>query len=318
MPSPLHTFLVETYGSVNQRWVKDYVTAAAGRAAPGALHGPAEWLVRGDINVLWARWFAEGVADPNRYLETDLPYAHVYQEVRNHLAVALAEQPDPEKDELAAQLTDLIVEEIERRRDKPGRHDWPKALREKLWDDAGQTPRCWICGYAFSDGAAAKFLKQKGAAAASPQPVYVDVFQPRGLHDDDLRIEVDHVGALAGGGNDDDLRLACGWCNRAKSDRSLFYDASAVLPWFEHPALGRVGVPHRFWIVRALAMQRQCQHMEGCAKSIATDEMRVALARQAGAPNPVNLRVLCSDHDTMAGHRFVLRASYPSRLHKGA
>jgi hypothetical protein len=306
-------FLSKAYVRATAQWDVDLVKESAALAAPSSLlHGPRSWLVRGDLHLLWARWFAEGVADPERFVDEDNPFPLVLEQVLQHMPNVLPEHTHPERGELADAIAQLIVAESSRRRGSPGRRAWTRLEKEELWDASGSAPRCWICGYRFTDPARDRFLGKGGEADASP--TWVDFLRPQGVHANELRIEIDHVGSLGAGGDEEALRLACGWCNRHKSDRGLTYDTRGVMKWFDHPDLGRVGVPHPFWVVRALAMHGQCDELSGCGNSIRDSEMTVAPRRMQGAPNPVNLQVVCVDHDPLVGKRLVLREEYLDRL----
>jgi hypothetical protein len=309
----IEPFLRGSYLRATARWDVRQVTSASNLSAPGdALHGAYNWLLTGDIHLLWARWFAEGIVDPDRYSVVSNPFPLVLERVLEHMPRIMPQHTDPQREQFALSITELIVDEIARLADAPGRRSWLLSEKRELWDASGLNPRCWICGYLFSVDASRRFLGQK--SPLDGLPTWVDFMRPRGLAKYDLRVEVDHVGALGAGGDEEELRLSCGWCNRHKRNYSLLYDAPGAMRGFLHPKIGRVSIPNSFWIVRALAMQQSCQYEAGCTESTESAELTVAAIRETGAPNPANLQVVCTSHDPLSGSRFVDRSTYSERL----
>jgi hypothetical protein len=307
-------FIGRTYTRATDSWTPTRIKQAAELSPPSShLHGTHSWLVTGDMHLLWARWFAEGIVDPDRYLSDPNPFPRVYAKVRDHMLLVMPQHPTPEQEHIAQDVASLIVDDIVRRSARPSRRVWTDDDRKDLWSTG--PPRCWMCGYAFMQDAADRFLGD-AAAPPVPQPKWIDFMRPRGKGQHDQRVEVDHVGALGAGGDEELLRLACGWCNRHKTDRTVLYDMRGYIRWFDHPKLGRVGVPHAFWVVRALAMQRGCEHPSGCVRGVDTDELTVAPIRPDGAPNPVNLKIVCREHDPLGDDRLVPRSDYAQRLQR--
>ncbi|WP_457897883.1 HNH endonuclease [Rhizobium sp. LEGMi166a] len=123
-----------------------------------------------------------------------------------------------------------------------------------------------------------------------------------------MSIEIEHVVPVAHGGHGlDNLRLACGWCNKYKSSKISLYEASQVPSQVSGFKMGPHEIhelPHPFWTIRVLALRRRCQHPEGCVKTADDAEMFVSLVDWGGSPNPINLAIFCEHHDPMAGRRF--------------
>nr|WP_281380603.1 HNH endonuclease [Brevundimonas variabilis] len=169
-------------------------------------------------------------------------------------------------------------------------------------------PRCYLCGFAFSQEAIQKFLGQPASPVVLPPTL--DVLRPRGRKPHEVSIEVEHVMPVTSGGQaGDNLRLACGWCNRAKSSKTSIYDAAFTS---RNPSGGaplvlagelQYELPEPFWVVRIIAIQRHCQ-ADGCNATISNSELRITLKDFSGSPNPTNLRAVCPRHDPIATERF--------------
>ena len=183
------------------------------------------------------------------------------------------------------------------------------ADRRSLIVAAGSPPRCWVCGSTFPEEALDRFLKS-GTADTPELPLYVDVYQPRGRIARDLLIEVDHVVPFSEGGlNEENLRVACGWCNRVKSNSLTLYAAPAGVRYAKHPTLGKVAVPQPFWVVRLLGLRGRCEAPKGCDQTTSNARLTVCMRNVEGAPNPLNLMVCCYEHDSLKDRRFVPNAS---------
>jgi hypothetical protein len=269
---------------------------------PPGIGGSAYWLLFGDANALLARWFLEALVDPLPYIQGTLQYPHLFKETLEAVSELSGSLPADELRQLARELAQLLWAEAARRA-SIRRTSFGRDMRLLLSE---LSKRCWICGASFADWAMALFLGGRPDIPVNGS-TFVDFYKPRGLRVTDLRIEIEHVMALASGGANDiaNLRLACGWCNRAKGSRSLIYDADAKARLFSHPTLGRVSVPQPFWVVRLLAMRGRCEDPSGCPATVGNAELTVAPNRLSGAPNPANLRVVCEQHDPLAKYRLV-------------
>jgi hypothetical protein len=137
-------------------------------------------------------------------------------------------------------------------------------------------------------------------------PAFVDAYRPRGVHENDLRIEIDHVIAVAAGGSQSgNLRLACGWCNRHKSARQVVYDATSELRELSLSGRWTLRLPPAFWVVRLLALRGRCEDASGCSARSTNAELTVAPLIRTGAPTPTNLWVTCQKHDPLRERRLV-------------
>jgi hypothetical protein len=142
-------------------------------------------------------------------------------------------------------------------------------------------------------------------------PQFIDWLKPRGLAAQDSEIEVDHiVPHAAGGGNQENLALACGWCNRSKGAFAGIYDQPLTPILVRHPHLGIRTAPRPLWVVRLLATRGRCEALEGCSETTHICELTVMLKHINGAANPANLRVVCKKHDDMRETRFISRDAY--------
>ncbi len=219
------------------------------------------------------------------------------------------EADDLRRRALTERITDHIYPEIERLRTGNARDTANKVVRMSLL--AERTPaRCYLCGFAFSEEARDAFLRVNGRDAPV-LPLLVDVFRPR-LKLRDISIEVEHVVPVAASGHgQDNLRLACGWCNKHKSSRVSLYEAPFMAPRVVRYAVGPHELhelPNPFWSIRILALRGRCQHQEGCARTAKDAELFLTLADWAGSPNPTNLLVHCEEHDPLVLYRMRDRA----------
>lgn len=214
----------------------------------------------------------------------------------------------PRRALLADKITDHIYAEVERLRLETKRDTAIKATRHALLAER-TPPRCYICGYAFSKEVQEAFLKTPGRAAPS-LPALVDVFRPRlGLRD--ISIEIEHVvPVVQGGRGQDNLRLACGWCNKHKSARVSLYEASFTAPRVEGITIGGRELhelPNPFWVIRMLALRGFCQFQGDCGRTADDAELFVAPIDWSGSPNPTNLAIYCETHDPLAVDRMQKR-----------
>lgn len=136
-------------------------------------------------------------------------------------------------------------------------------------------------------------------------PLYVDIYSPKGLASHELAIQADHVVPFSRGGQEENnLKLAHAWCNSKKAHYTSAFEIQSS-PVIAGPnRFGLASLPKPFWTVRTLATRRRCEHSDGCDKTLATTELRIALRNSSGAPVPSNLTVLCGEHDTLRETRF--------------
>lgn len=278
---------------------------------PHSFFGRQRPLLKGDIQELWVRWFIEGIADPRRYLidskysKYSTLYVFVYTDVRREIldASVFPYMTIPEREEIAKSIALCISDMVKSMKLSNVRKPLSDADKKLFLDLAGKPPRCWICGWQFPQIAIDNFME--GTREKVPSPI-VDVFKPRGLKSQDLRIEVDHVLPFSHGGDiKDNLKLACGWCNRYKSSHWLIYDVEGQPIQARSNNFGVSSIPQPFWVVRLLALRRKCEHPEGCQNTVENSELTVMPIRECGALNPTNLRLTCIEHLSPADSRML-------------
>jgi hypothetical protein len=287
------------------RWSEDGLREVAALSAPEGLLGKNEWLLRADYSLTVGRWFIEGLVDLGRYAQNTGNIGHLYQEINSRLSEV---DPHAPRDEVRAAAMQLSLfawrEVIARRGAHRERPDVP--LRESVWFKNDPLQRCYLCGYRFTPHAKDLFLRRRRDDI--PPLKLVDFTRPRGLNRRHLRVELDHVIPVAEGGetDEDNLRLACGWCNITKSSLWSVYDAKSwAAGVIKHPTLGLVTVPQPLWILRLVAARARCEASEGCGARLVDHELYVAPQNANGALTPTNLKVVCGKHDPWAGHRLV-------------
>jgi hypothetical protein len=309
------SFLENTSARLETSWQMANLNRIAERRVPDFITGWQDTVLRADINTLWTQWFLESICDPERFVESYPGYAHIVHAVKIEVPSLFTNIEVSKHGELIKLISRLVDKEIKRRQMR-NRIAFDSLIKDALWDVYGSEPRCWICGYKFSQWAINKFLGRI-ISEEIPQPQFIDYLKPRGLVRRDFQIEIDHVFPFAGGGDDDpnNLRIACGWCNSHKSDRLSIYDVAAKPSVIQHPRLGRVSIPHPFWSVRLLSLHRRCEYEGGCEKTVENAELTVTSRHKEGSMNPVNLRVTCLDHDHFGSDRYI-SAALAQRLFK--
>ena len=272
---------------------------------PHSFFGRQRTLLKGDIHELWVRWFIESIADPWRYLMVGSKYSCLYKDVLREVhASVFSDMTDPERQEIAKSIARYIFKIVKSMKASNVRKPLCDVDKVLLLELAGKPPRCWICGWEFPQIAIDNFMERTSEKV--PSPSIVDVFKPRGLKSQDLRIEVDHVLPFSHGGDTkDNLKLACGWCNRYKSSHWLIYDVEGQPIQARPNNFGISSIPQPFWVVRLLALRRKCEHPMGCQKTVENSELTVMPIRECGALNPTNLRLTCFEHLSPFSSRFL-------------
>ena len=301
-------FIQHALGNVGAVWQKPTLDSLASLLAPDGVLGRRRALLRSDIHEQWARWFVEGIVDPQRYAGRNVSYPYLFNDVLQVVDQRFRDFTRPERRELASNSARILQQLVRSLDSSRRRVAVSKADRSLLIDLAGDPPRCWVCGSRFSENAIDNFIF--GENNEMSLPTFVDVLKPRGLKVRDFRVEIDHVVPYSRGGeNDDNLQLACGWCNKSKSALISLYDVEGRPRVAAENALGLGSLPHPFWTVRLLAVERRCEHPDGCDRSADNSEVTVAPISKGGAMNPANLRVTCYEHDPMLNDRL-----QPSRI----
>ena len=311
----ISSFISTTLAEPQSQWLYSKISEISGLAVPDAIVGIREDLLRSDVYSLWARWFMEAICDPQRFVNSKYRYADIFKAVIDEISRVFTSYPYDERVNFGKELARLVDAEVTRRRNKE-RGQIDLKTRRFLVDISSPIPYCWICGYRFSKEAIDRFLKLENTNPSLPQ--FVDYLKPHGLFERDMTIEADHVLPVAEGGNEDDnLRLACGWCNAAKGARVLIYDVGAKPFTAFHPIVGALTLPRSFWVVRTLAIRQRCEH-SNCGKTPRDTQLTVMPIHSKGAMNPTNLFVTCTEHDSIPSFRLVSRDAAKEMWKKGA
>lgn len=306
MDSAFQRWVATVRASSANAWSSYHIGNLATVPVPEFALGPSGWLLRADAALTWGRWLLAGIVDPAAYVayeDNSHSYATLYATVRTAVVAEAGELDRGAVAALARLIADAMWDEIQFERSR-SRRSLSKRVRDQVWLAAEPEPRCHLCGYVFEEAAKERYF---GRPADADLPLLVDFTRPRGRYPRDLYAEIDHVRAVAAGGADqlDNLRLACGWCNRAKS----FFDHLYAVPaWrtgtVHHPRLGVISVPHALWVVRFVSSIGGCEHI-GCSARVASHELFVAPRRPTGALTPTNIAVWCSEHDRWKTERFI-------------
>ncbi len=305
MSSALQVFLQTTLGSHAAVWESAAIRAMSHLTVPERVYGGRDELLRADIHFVWARWFLESLCDPARFVgNPKTGYAHIFREVFANLEGLFSDAPRDEVRTFASEVARLVSAEVSRRRAK-SRELIDLDERKRILGECPRPARCWVCGYPFTDVAVSRFLKEEETSPFRALR-FIDCMTLRGRQVRDLLIEVDHVLPVAAGGQGaENLRLACGWCNRHKSDNLSLYDQAFVPLRIRHPALGLMTIPRPFWVVRLLSYRGRCEWYGGCDRTSANAQLLIAPKRAGGAMNPANVLMVCEAHDPLRAHRLV-------------
>jgi hypothetical protein len=296
----LTEFLEKTPSDLASAWCYNEATSLASRMVPEALLGDQAPLLRSDQYRLWLRWFLEGLISP-QLVAMDSTQGKL--EILS-AAVKRIDQIYPSIDvdrrkRLAHAITSHVFDSVTTVR-TPKARDFATPATRHILLASSPIARCYICGYPFCGDARDAFLKVKGRNPIQ-LPTLVDVLMPRGIVSRDVSIEIDHVVPVAAGGlGQANLRLACGWCNKYKSNRISIYESSFLAPRTTRFRIGKYQLnelPVPFWAIRILALRGKCQHVGGCSHTAETSQLYITFADWSGSPNPTNLTVFCETHD---------------------
>ena len=214
----------------------------------------------------------------------------------------------------ARAISEMVWDDIARRR-LAGRRAIPQQIREDLWFAAEPEPRCYLCGYrsarrlatAYSDAMGAGWLMSSQCWSTSRGHADSTPATCRSRWTTSHRWPGGATAAF-------NLRLACGWCNRVKSDRSSLYDAPARSQTVVTTRdLGDVAVPQPLWVLRIVATRGRCEDPTGCPARLDTHELFIAARSPSVTITPVNALVFCSNHDPWASARYVGSTSLARR-----
>lgn len=287
---------INSLGKIANQRVPDFVTSGRGT------------LLRADIHLLWTQWFIDSICDSEQILNYSQGYAHIFKAVQDRIPFIFTSITESERQKITKYIARLINQEIERKQERK-RIYIDTETKKLLWDLSGEEPRCWICGYKFTEWAKNKFLGYSNYKEI-PLPRFVDYITLHGVKQRDICIEVDHAIPFSKGGSEDidNLRLSCGWCNSHKSDRLSIYDVEIKPRTLEHPKLGKRSIPHPFWVIRLFSVRQRCEYEGNCEKSVQHSKLNIISKHPQGAMNPANLKVVCEDHDSLGSMRFIDRS----------
>jgi 5-methylcytosine-specific restriction endonuclease McrA len=303
----IHSFFDTAADKLESCWDIQSLSKIANQRVPDFIMGGRGALLRSDIHILWTQWFIESICDPDIFVNSPQGYAYILKTVQQRVPFVFERVPEQERKTLTTYIARLVDKEVQRRRSRK-RTFLSLESKKFLWDIYGPEPRCWICGYKFTKWAKNKFLENDNYSEA-PLPQFIDYMTLHGLIQRDISVEVDHTIPLSKGGNneEDNLRLACGWCNSHKGNRISLYDVVIKPRTVEHPKFGKQSIPHPFWIVRLLSVRKCCEYEGGCDRTIENSQLTVVHRHPEGAMNPTNLRVTCLEHDPLGSNRLVHR-----------
>lgn len=285
-------------------WRHDELLASSMIAPPDLILAKNGVILKADVYALWFRWFVEGLCNPLRYMEESKTIINVLADTRDRVNKIFASEPQDEREALSEKIAQHVMAEVQRHRQLK-RIGASSIQKRELVDAAVNNPRCWMCGFEFSQIAIDRFLR-KPSREQMKLPQFVDILRPRGLYLRDESIEVEHIiPVAAGGGGFDNLALACGWCNKIKGARTSIYDADARAPRITFHLGSQIWheLPHPYWTVRLLAVRRRCEHIDGCSSTVDNSELFIAPTDPRGSPNPSNLHIFCKEHDPYATTR---------------
>lgn len=300
------TFVEAAFRDPRNHWDPDALGKLALMQVPDAVLGRRRTLLRADASQQWARWFVEGLVDPRRYVGGRLNYAQIFSDVLESVNNRFSDRTRQERQQLASSVSQALRRTVEQLSSERRRAVIDRSQKSFLIDVAGDPARCWICGTAFDQVAVDNFIY--GEAELMPVPAFVDVLKPRGLTPRDGAIEIDHILPVAlGGENEDNLALACGWCNRSKRAAVSIYEVEGRPRTAGPNRIGLFSLPQPFWIVRQLAVVQHCEHVGGCDRNASNAPMTVSPRLLGGSVNPQNLITTCFEHDPLRAIRLQTR-----------
>lgn len=289
-------------------WIKESVFELSTKTIPDDMYRNRKDLLIADSHLLWSKWFIESIVDIKSQHNAFLPYGVYYKKLHNKINILFPTKSKENIDEIAATISVITFKQMvlnnEKKRERLG--------YDKRCELIDISKRCWYCGYLFGDDEIDTFLGLNSDIDRTKKD-FVDYLKPSGLSERDSRIEIEHMHPFSkGGGSGDNLVLACGWCNKYKSNRMSIYDVTSEALAYSHPRLGMVSVPQPFWIIRLISIKRKCEHIDGCSNNINNSELTVVPIIEDGAANIMNLRVVCPEHEGLGSNRLVHRNTYPS------
>ncbi|MBY4111465.1 HNH endonuclease [Rhodococcus fascians] len=267
------------------------------------LLGRNEKLLVSDFKMRISTWVGQSIITPDMLGKMDLRVMLTLKRRCTYFVENLGQElSEPEKNACVAHLLE-ICESVLSTMEQKRRSSISVNMRRELIYSFPGSAFCWICGFRFPKSTVELFLRSNNASGVSAIPL-VDYLYPRGARNSDQTIAVDHVTPISRGGIDElsNLRIACGYCNRVKSDGISIFENRDNIRVVDHPQEGSIYTPQPFWVARTLAIVGKCTV---CERTVKQTPLRVAPMRGAFASNPFTLRVYCSEHDPLASTRFI-------------
>jgi len=255
---------------------------------------------------IWRHWFLSSLYNHKRIFSEEYRFAHIYEDVKESLARQSGNLSSGNRRDYAFEIAKIIASQLTNIR-AGRRRSYAKWEREELYAETGG--RCWVCGYKFSDEAAAIFLN-RATSTKLKLPLWIDKLRPRGLVERDIRIEVDHVHPFSlGGGEDENLKLSCGWCNTHKGNLLSIYERGVHPRSRYNGAAEEVLFPLPSWVVFLLSNVQICE-FQGCECTAKSAELSVRMKNPIASPNPFNMMVVCNEHNEIGSKRWVPREKW--------
>lgn len=298
-------FLKSVYNNSYCSWSSEFLLEISEKNVPDLVLGNNLSILKSDIHSKWARWFIESMCDPKMFEKDPPTYSKVFSVVYSNICSILPEREQSHKVSLSGTISDVVLNYLYIAQNKRIRKQLTLNEKLSLIDISGRNPRCWICGYKFSDEAIENFISR--TKYKIPRPLFIDILKPLGLSDRDLQIEVDHIKPFSHGwGDEDNLRISCGWCNRYKSNCESIYDTYGLAKTIRgYNNLPFWTLPNPFWTIRVLGVNKKCSFNKGCNATNLNSELTIAPIVKYGSLNPANLRVVCYEHDPLVECRLL-------------
>jgi hypothetical protein len=322
----LQSFLENGINGLNCVWDPEKYDSFSSQTPPDVIFS-GDASIKSDILMHWISWFCQSMCHLES-VEKNFSKAKLYSLVRRGLENFSPKFNGQDVSNICLLITNMLFSHMEILN---GRNRARLTSRKKQEIISVKSPIvskfggnslnnkgklcCWICGYKFCQNAIDRFLENESAAIELPE--FVDVYMPRGLHERDLTIEVEHKIPFSKGGGDlddlDNIELSCGWCNKYKSNFLSIYDANLVPKVYMHPKINKkISIPQPYWAIRKLAYDHRCSH-EGCNNA---KDLYITTRNPHGAATPLNLTVVCKEHDNFSSSRLVPRIDYGARLQR--
>lgn len=302
-------YIEDAFSSLDNAWDSKSINRNGSILPPEDIFLGDKNLLRNDINLQWLTWFCESIC----FLHDDLSTKNLH-DVHSLVRRGLRNIGINTDSSDGFSLSKIIALFVSKKLDiiyERKRETATKDRKLELLESAGRFPKCWICNENFSDGAIELFLSS-GRSGSIVLPSMIDYMMPRGLIERDLKIEIEHKIPFSKGGGDlkdnDNIALSCGWCNRHKSNFISLYDVGRSGKYYKHRTLGDVSIPEPYWIIRKMALYRECAD-KLCTRG-RKNKLFVDLVNPHGTANPFNIKIVCCDHVKDYQHRLVPAKSY--------